>query len=148
MDLAVAAVPVAWLLCATALVIAAWGGYTPFLTPVDLTLPEAAIVRDHLEVLRQIEAGVDPNRPDRVRANLVRPDESTLTPLEAAVISRRVETVELLHRQGARIDSATLPSLLCMAERQNDDDITLYLRKQTPADFVLQCDGVTLPWVD
>ena len=146
--LALAAVPAAWLVAATALVFAAWAGYTPFLTPSDLTLSEAAVVRDHLEILRQIEAGVDPNRPGRIRADLVRPDESMMTPLEAAVISRRLETVELLHRHGARIDAATLPTLLCMAQRQNDDDIALYLRNQAPADLVVRCEGVALPWVD
>lgn len=146
--LAASAAPAAWLIVATALVIAGWMGYTPFLTPADLTLPEAAAVRDHLEILRQIESSVDPNRAERVRSGLVRPGEYRMTPLEAAVASGHVDTVEFLHQHGARVDSATLPSLLCFAQLQGADEIATHLRKLMPSDFILKCDGVRLPWTD
>ena len=71
-----------------------------------------------------------------------------MTPLEAAVASGRLDTVEFLQRHGARVDSATLPSLLCFAQLQGANEIAAYFRAQAPSDFVLQCDGVRLPWTD
>ena len=145
---AVACAPIAWLLVSAALVIAGAFGYTPFLTPADQTLPEAAGVRDHLEILRQIEAGVDPNRAERVRSGLVRPGEYVMTPLEAAVASGVLDTVQFLQHHGARVDATTLPELLCFAKLQGAADIEAYLRQQAPADFAPVCESVRLPWND
>lgn len=145
---AVAAPPIAWLLVSAALVMAAAFGYTPFMTPAELTLPEAAGVRDHLEILRQIESGVDPNRAERVRSGLVRPGDYVMTPLEAAVASGMLDTVQFLQHHGARVDATTLPGLLCFAKQQGAADIEAYLRQQAPADFAPRCNGVRLPWND
>ena len=145
---AVVAAPVVWLFVSIALIIAAEMGYTPFMTPADLTLPEAAGVRDHLEILRQIEAGADPNRAERVRSGLVRPGEYVMTPLEAAVASGILDTVQFLQHHGARVDATTLPDLLCFAKLQGAADIEAYLRHQAPAGFVPRCEGVRLPWND
>lgn len=145
---AIAGPPIAWLVVATALVIAASFGFTPFMTPVDLTLPEAAAARDHLEILRQIESGADPNRAERVRPDLVRPGEYMMTPLEAAVASGRLDTIEFLQQRGARVDATTLPDLLCFAKLQGATDIEAYLRQQAPADFAPRCESVRLPWND
>ena len=145
---AIAAAPIAWLVVSTTLVIAASFGYTPFMTPVDLTLPEAAAVRDHLEVLRQIEAGADPNRAERVRSGLVRSGEYVMTPLEAAVAKGGLETITFLQLHGARVDATTLPDLVCFAKLQGAADIEAYLRQQAPADFAPRCENVRLPWND
>jgi len=145
---AVAAPPIAWLLVAATLVMAAAFGYTPLMTPAELTLPEAAGVRDHLEILRQIESGVDPNRAERVRSGLVRPGEYVMTPLEAAVASGVLDTVQFLQHHGARVDATTLPGLLCFAKQQGATDIEAYLRQQAPVDFAPGCKGVRLPWTD
>ena len=145
---AVAGAPIAWLLVSAALVIAGFAGYTPFMTPADLTLPEAAAVRDHLEILRQIESGADPNRAERVRPGLVRPGEYVMTPLEAAVASGRLDTVQFVQQHGARVDRGTLPSLLCFAQLQGADEIASYFMKQAPAHLALSCEGVRLPWTD
>lgn len=145
---AIAGAPIAWLLASLALIVAASIAYTPFMTPADLTLSEASAVRDHLEILRQIEAGADPNRAERVRAGLVRPGQYVMTPLEAAVASGMLDTVQFLQHHGARVDTTTLPALLCFANHQEAVDIAAYLRQQAPPDFVLDCDGVRLPWSD
>jgi hypothetical protein len=145
---AVAAPPIAWLLLSAALVMAASFGYTPFMTPVDLTLPEAAAARDHLEIIRQLESGADPNRAERVRPDLVRPGEYVMTPLEAAVASGRLDTIEFLQQRGARVDTTTLPELLCFAKLQGAADIEAYLRQQAPAGFAPRCESVRLPWND
>ena len=145
---AIATAPIAWLVVSTALVIAGRVGYTPFMSPADLTLPEAAAVRDHLEILRQIESGVDPNRAERVRPGLVRADEYVMTPLEAAVGGGMLDTVQFLEHHGARVDATTLPGLLCFAKLQGAADIEAYLRQEAPTDFTPRCDGVRLPWTD
>jgi hypothetical protein len=145
---AIAVPPIAWLAVATALVVSASFGYRPFMTPADLTLPEAAAARDHLEILRQIESGADPNRAERVRPNLVRPGGYVMTPLEAAVASGRLDTIEFLQQRGARVDATTLPDLLCFAKLQGAADIEAYLRRQAPADFAPRCESVHLPWND
>ena len=145
---AVAGAPTPWLLVSAALVIAGALGYTPFMTPADLTMPEAAGVRDHLEILRQIESGVDPNRAERVRSGLVRPGEYVMTPLEAAVASGMLDTVQFLQHHSARVDETTLPELLCFAKLQGAADIEMYLREQAPADFAPLCESVRLPWND
>ena len=146
--LAIVTSPMAWLVVSTALVIAASFGYTPFMTPVDLTLPEAAATGDHLEILRQIESGADPSRAERVRSDLVRPGEYMMTPLEAAVASGRLDTIEFLQQHGARVDATTLPNLVCFAKLQGAADIEAYLRRQAPAHFAPKCESVRLPWND
>jgi hypothetical protein len=145
---AIAVPPMAWLVASTALVIAASLGYRPFMTPVDPTLPEAAAARDHLEILRQIESGADPNRANRVRRGLVRAGEYMMTPLEAAVASGRLDTIEFLQERGARVDATTLPNLVCFAKLQGAADIEAYLRRQAPADFAPRCESARLPWND
>ena len=145
---AIAVTPIAWLVVSTALVIAGWVGYTPFMSPADLTLPEAAAVRDHLEILRQIESGVDPNRAERVRPGLVRAGEYVMTPLEAAVGSGMLDTVQFLKHHGARVDATTLPGLLCFAKLQGAADIEGYLRQEAPTDITPRCESVRLPWTD
>lgn len=146
--LAVAVAPVLWLFVAIVLIIGGEMGYRPFMTPTDLTLPEAAGVRDHLEILRQIESGVDPSRAERVRSGLVRPGEYVMTPLEAAVASGMLDTVEFLTHHGARVDATTLPVLVCFAKLQGAVDIEAYLRQQAPAEFAPRCESVRLPWND
>ena len=146
--LAIVMSPMAWLMVSTALVIVASFGYTPFMTPVDLTLPEAAAAGDHLEILRQIESGADPSRAERVRPDLVRPGEYVMTPLEAAVASGRLDTIEFLQQRGARVDATTLPNLVCFAKLQGAADIEAYLRRQAPAHFAPRCESVRLPWND
>jgi hypothetical protein len=144
----IAGAPTVWMIAATTLLIAGFLGYTPFLTPADLTLSEAAAVRDHLEILRQIEAGADPDQPQHVRSNLVRPGAYVMTPLEAAVASGMLDTVQFLQHHGARMDATTLPTLICFANHQGAADIAAYLATQAPAGFAPRCETVRLPWTD
>lgn len=145
---ALALPPLVWLAVSAALVIAASLGYTPLMTPVDLTLPEAAAARDHLEILRQITSGADPNRADRVRPDLVRPGEYVMTPLEAAVASGRLDTIKFLQQSGALVDATTLPNLFCFAKMQGASEIEAYFRQQAPGDFAPRCESIRLPWND
>ena len=60
-------------------------GHAPFEGPPDLTLAEAAALRDRARLLSLIEAGADPDAQAPVRSGLARRDVPSLTPLEAAI---------------------------------------------------------------
>jgi hypothetical protein len=71
-----------------------------------------------------------------------------MTPLEAAVASGMLDTVQFLQHHGARVDATTLQGLLCFAKLQGASDIEAYLRRQAPPDFAPGCEGVRLPWTN
>ena len=122
-------------------------GYRPFAAPSDLTLPEAAGLRDLLEIEGQIRRGADPNARAAVRRDIIRSTPMDLTPLEAAVGIRRLDVVQLLVRHGARLDATNLPMLRCFAEREKATDIVEYLEAQAPqAATAVACAGMALPW--
>jgi hypothetical protein len=145
---ALAAPAAVWLIVVAALVVSGLLSYRPLMTPADLTLPEAAATRDHLEILRQVRAGADVNAPARVRGGLVRPGEYVLSPLQAAVASGQVDTVQFLQHHGARMDATTVAGLICLATLQEDEEMAAYLREQAPPALALDCDNVRLPWTD
>lgn len=122
-------------LCLAIYVIVGWAiGSNPFWTEPDLTLSEAAMVRDAGEAVRLIRAGHDPSRGWPVRADLSDTGEAeVITPLEAAVQIRRLELVQLLVREGARVTAIERLALLDRAQRVGARDITDYLQK-TAAD--------------
>ena len=134
----------AWTLVATVILISALTGYRPLAAPRDLTLSEAAAIRDPLEILRQIRSGADPNKPERVRRDLLKSDEYTMTPLEAAVAVRRLEIFQLLQKHGAVVGVANLPTLLCFAEQERATDIATYVKASEGNE--ISCAGVHMPW--
>jgi hypothetical protein len=83
-----------------------------------------------------------------VRSGLVRPAEYVLTPLEAAVASGQVDTVQFLQHHGARMDETTAAGLICLATLQEDQEMSAYLKEQAPPALALDCDHVRLPWTD
>jgi hypothetical protein len=111
-------------------VLVGWvSGGNPFWTVPDLTLSEATMVRDAGEAVRLIRAGHDPNRAWPVRADLSDSGQpEVLTPLEAAVQIRRLEFVQLLVREGARMTAAERSTLVDRARRLGAGDITDYLQ--------------------
>ena len=146
-DAALAGPSLAWIACVAALVLFAIAtGYRPFAAPTDLTLSEAAALRDGLEITRQLRLGADPNRRAWVRRDIIKSTPLALTPLESAVGIRRVEVMELLVRHGARIDAANYPVLRCFAEQESADDVIEYLERVAPSTGPVTCDAVTLPW--
>jgi len=145
---ALAAPAAAWIIAVAALVLFGSVSYHPFMTPADLSLAEAAATRDHLEMLRQIRGGASLDTPARVRAGLVRPGEYALTPLQAAVASGQVDTVQFLQHHGARMDATTVAGLICLADLQEDREMSAYLKGQTQPALAVDCDSVRLPWAD
>ena len=110
----------------------------------SLTLSEAAALRDAGEVARQIASGADPNVAYPLRPGVLA--ASTLTPLEAAVGSRRAEIVDLLLMHGATVDAAGWQRLHCFAVRTGASDVVGMLDRYKPADAPSSCDGVSTPF--
>jgi hypothetical protein len=116
----------------SAVVGAAVFGYTPtFWQGGTLNLAEAAALRDQGEVARLIEAGTDPNAEYALRPNVL--SVSRATPLEAAVLARRAEIVELLMGEGAAVDEHTWRHLHCVAAEIGEGDVIDAIDAYRPA---------------
>jgi hypothetical protein len=115
----IAAAPLAAAGVAALLVVVGWlVRAAPFWPLPDLTLSEAAAVKDAGEVARLIEfEGRDPNRPWPVRPGLLDgTDARELTPLQAALAIGREEMTRVLIAHGARPSAgAAGAALICRA---------------------------------
>jgi hypothetical protein len=117
----------------------------PVIWPAQtLTLSEAVALRDQGEAIRQIMIGTDPNRRYAV-TDVFRPDEqATLTPLEAAVITRELHMVQLVVDYGAIVDGRNTVVLQCLADAVQAPAIREYLAGRTIE--IDSCEGTKLPW--
>ena len=107
-------------------------GYTPtFWQGGPLTLAEAAALRDQGEVARLIEAGADPNLEYALRPDVLA--VSRATPLEAAVLARRPEIVQLLMREGAAVEERGWRHLHCLAAEIGQNDVINAIDAYRPA---------------
>ncbi len=101
----VVALPAVLGLAAAAVVVGGLFGWHPLWSEPDLTLAEAAALKDRGTMRRLLRAGADPNAPGRVRAGVLKDDELVLTPLEASVGTRTPDAMRLLLANGARLDA-------------------------------------------
>jgi hypothetical protein len=102
-------------------------GHHPAWPGGELTLAEAAALRDRGEVARQLMAGADPNARYEMRAGVL--DDRRATPLAAAVAADRGEIVSLLLARGARPDEEEWTRLSCLARRAGSRDVELTLSR-------------------
>jgi hypothetical protein len=77
------------------------------------TPSEAAAMGQAARVLELQASGLSLNARSRVRRGLIGPESPNIYPLEAAIVSRRVEMVRLLLRSGASQPSGA--RLVCLA---------------------------------
>jgi hypothetical protein len=98
-------------------------GRHPFWTPEQFNMAEAAAARDIATVAAMLERGEDPAVPRPVRPPLLDGINRSVTPLEAGVIARRGEVVELLIGRGVRPSAAERSRLVCDALHNGDRDI-------------------------
>jgi hypothetical protein len=143
--LALACPAVVWLAAAAGLVMAAIAGLPVLSAPADLTLSEAAALRDQAEVVRLIRSGASPDARSRVRGGIIREHEYLLTPLEAATATRRGEIARLLVSHGATLDDSTFPVLICLAVGSEFEDMADVLRELAPGREMPSCDGIRMP---
>jgi hypothetical protein len=138
----------AWLVITGTIVAASLAGHSLFQGPGDLTLAEAAVLRDHAELLRLIQSGADPDAQAAVRPGLARRDVRLLTPLEAAIGEHHPETVEFLIAHGAHVNAANVSRLLCFARQEHQEDAIQSLKSRAPIAPAADCGAIDLPWRD
>jgi hypothetical protein len=107
--------------------LAAVTGRPLMLAPTPTSIQEAAATFDPAGVVLRARDGADLNRPAAVHIRGFGDRPVILTPLEAAVISRGPDMVELLVMLGTNLDRATLQRLRCFAARVGDQDVIDYL---------------------
>jgi hypothetical protein len=104
------------------------GGYTPMsLQPANLA--EAVGLGNAAETLRLLAYGESPYRVEPVRRELITSMEMRLTPLEAAIYSKKLELVRLLDSRGVIVDSGTRAALACLAVDIEAKDLAEYLSR-------------------
>ena len=111
-----------------------------------MTLTEAAAVASHADAERLLRGRADPNAPARLRAGLVRNNEATMTPLEAATAAIRTGPVQMLVDRGARIDERNFAVLWCGAAARNNRDMLRFLQEQRPNAPHVDCANVRPLW--
>jgi hypothetical protein len=121
-------------------------GIDPIWHVEPVSLPEASALRDNGEAMRLIGLGADPSEAGAVRKDLAHNEEFVLTPLEAAVSIERVDMVELLLENGARMDATTWMRLICFADLLNAGEVRVFLEQRRPQDASASCEGVSTPW--
>lgn len=119
-------------------------GVHPLWNELELTLSEAAALKDRGTIQRLIWEGVDPNRRSRVRAGILKSQDLNLTPLEASIGTRNPVTMQFLLSRGALMDERDRKVLVCLAVKDNADEILEFMKagEQDAAD----CERVATPW--
>ena len=94
----------------------------------DVTMAEAAALRDPGTVAWMIMSGVDPNVPMVVRAGVLDERAHQLTPGEAAIHADRTEVLHTLAARGARVDAEVVHGWWCLAMAIDAEESVMYLR--------------------
>ena len=129
------------LLAAVAVVVVAVG-FRAFEPDPALTLPEAAALRDNADVVLLVRQGADPNAPAAVRPAVFRSRTGVMTPLEAAVAARHIETAGLLMDLGASVRDDNFERLFCLATRSRIDDLIALITARLPDHGAVDCEAV------
>ena len=140
--------------CAVPLVLAIAAAYTladaaiggdPFWHEPQLTMSEAAALKDRATMQRLIWSGVDPSAPANVRADILKSHDIVVTPIEASVGTRTPVAMEFLLAHGARMDQHEQAVVTCLATEDDAQEILEYLQKHFPGEKP-DCAHVTTPW--
>jgi len=94
----------------------ALAGWNPLWREPELTMSEAAALKDRATMQRLISKGVDPNVPASVRAGILKSRDIVVTPLEAPVGTRTPTAMQFLLARGARMDDRERAILFCLAD--------------------------------
>lgn len=98
----------------------------------EVTMAEAAALRDTGTVAWMIMSGADPDVPMRIRAGVLDEREHHVTPGEAAVLADRTEVLATLAARGARVDAEIVGRWWCLARATEADESVEYLRRRYP----------------
>ena len=141
----VLAIPALLAVIAAGVLAGALFGVHPLWSEPDLNLAEAAAMKDRGTIQRLISHGVDPNAPARVRPGLLTSEALTVTPLEASVGTRTASTMELLLSRGARMDDDARAVVVCLAVKEEAEEILTYLDEHGARERP-DCEHVATPW--
>lgn len=142
---AVAAFPALLVVVAVGILIGALFGFHPFWNEPELTMSEAAALKDRGTIQRLIWNGVDPNRPARVRPGILRSNELVVTPLVASVGTRTAVTMEFLLSRGAIMSDDERAVIVCLAIKDEAREILEFLEQNGPREEP-DCEHVATPW--
>jgi hypothetical protein len=106
-----------------AFVVAEVTGSTPFSYQPPANLAEAAGMGNAPEVRRYLELGQDPAQVMPVRPDIISSQITRVTPLEAAIWSRRGQLVRIFERAGALRDENTRQHVACLTAYLRVDEI-------------------------
>src|SRR5439155_6817427 len=117
------------LLAASAVVVfsSALFGIEPLWSEPQLTMAEAAALKDRATMQRLIWNGVDPNASARVRPDILKSYAIVVTPLEASVGTRTPTAMQFLLMRGARMDSRERAVIMCLAIKDDAREIVEFL---------------------
>jgi hypothetical protein len=107
----------------------------PFWTASDLTMSEAAAMRDPATVLVQLEQGQDPYQSYPVRAGLIDSQALQLTPVEAAVREDRLEVAAVILGHGGSTSAERVCQWLKLAAAERAEEVSEYLHRKYPKDI-------------
>jgi len=138
----VAAPPLLLLASAAIIVVAAIAGLQPLWASSTTSLAAAAHDGDAATVYRMLKGGADPNRAGEV---VLSSSTVSLTPIEAAVESRQVETLQVLLKNGAVLNDADRPRLICLARAASAPEVEAFLRPPARVSEPTDCSQVSLP---
>jgi hypothetical protein len=136
----------AWLVFCIVWLLFAGLGLPDSLDGRSMTLTEATAVASHADAARLLGKGADANARQRLRAGLVKNNESTMTPLEAATGAIRTGPLQMLVDHGATIDDANYSLLWCAATARNNQDMLRFLEMHRPASTPVDCARVRSLW--
>ncbi len=135
------AVALPGLLLAAATLVVMTGGVRLFELEPPVTLAEAAALRDHADVVRLVRQGADPNATFAVRPAVLGSRTGSMTPLEAAVSARHLETARLLLDLGAAVRDDNFERLYCLASRSRIDALIALVVAQVPRPPTVDCEA-------
>ena len=146
-ELALALPALIWIAAATLVLAGTLFGYRALAAPADVTMAEAAVLRDEAELLRQMRHGANPNVKAPVRRGMLSDQDYILPPLEAAIAARHPQVVQVLVENGTTLDANNFPRLLCLARLGDATEIVAFLESHSPMrGTAVDCSGIRSPW--
>jgi len=103
--------------------------------PDDVNVSEAVATRNYAELVRLLENGADPTRPNLVRASILTSRPVVVIPVEAAVMARNAGMLGLLMDKGAVVTPSMAGKLKCLNVEYPDQDIKAMLDQVAPGDL-------------
>lgn len=145
--IAMAGPPSLGCLVAVACLIFAAVGSHPLWPVTQMTMAEAAALRDTGEIARRVQTGESPNAVGTVRSGVLRSEVLELMPVEAAVAANRPDVLRVLIESGVIVDPDRWLALHCFAVAVGAKDAQAFLDRLPSRSIPsAACVDVPTPW--